>query len=120
MTRVIDYKTGKVESGKVEIVDWALLNSDYEKYSKSFQVLCYVYMMHKKSVINLPVEAGIISFKNLSEGFLKFAKKESLYSRKKEHLIGNETITHFEKELKQLILDICNPAIDFIEKDLNS
>ena len=119
VTRVIDYKSGKVESNKVELVDWEDLTSDYDKYSKSFQVLCYAYMMHQKHKIQLPVEAGIISFKNLNAGFLKFGKKESTYARNKDQLINEDTLKHFEKELQNLILEICNPTIDFIEKELD-
>ncbi|MBL85524.1 MAG: hypothetical protein CMO82_02575 [Winogradskyella sp.] len=119
VTRVIDYKSGKVDQGKVEIVDWEDLTTDYDKYSKSFQVLCYAYMMHKKKLIDLPIEAGIISFKNLNSGFLKFGKKESTYSRNKNQLISEETLNNFEVELKKLITEICNPNIDFIEKELD-
>jgi len=119
ITRVIDYKSGKVEQNKVEIVDWEAITTDYDKYSKSFQVLCYAYMMYKKGKIQLPVEAGIISFKNLKEGFLKFGKKASTYSRNKEQLIDNDTLNNFEAELEKLILEICNPDIDFIEKELD-
>ncbi|MFC0603544.1 PD-(D/E)XK nuclease family protein [Winogradskyella pulchriflava] len=118
VTRVVDYKSGKVEQNKVEIVNWEDLTTDYDKYSKSFQVLCYTYMMHQKNLISLPVEAGIISFKNLSEGFLKFGKKESSGSRTKDQLITEETLIKFETELKKLILEICNPDIDFLEKEL--
>ena len=118
-TRVIDYKSGKVESNKVEIVEWEELTTDYNKYSKSFQVLCYTYMMRQKKKIQLPVEAGIISFKNLNAGFLKFGKKESTYSRSKDQQINEETLNNFENELEKLILEICNPNIDFIEKELD-
>lgn len=119
VTRVVDYKSGKVEQNKVELVDWKDLTSDYTKYSKSFQILCYAYMMHKKNLIKLPIEAGIISFKNLKEGFLKFGKKDSSYSRTKDQLITEETLYNFEIELKKLILEICNPEIDFIEKEID-
>lgn len=119
ITRVIDYKSGKVEQNKVEIVTWEDLTTDYDKYSKSFQVLCYAYMMYKKAKIQLPIEAGIISFKNLKEGFLKFGKKGSVRARTKEQLITEDTLTNFENELHNLILEICNPDIDFIEKELD-
>tara|TARA_Y100000589_G_C26886863_1_gene520378 strand:- start:453 stop:683 length:231 start_codon:yes stop_codon:yes gene_type:complete len=76
-------------------------------------------MMHKKKLIDLPIEAGIISFKNLNSGFLKFGKKESTYSRNKNQLISEETLNNFEVELKKLITEICNPNIDFIEKELD-
>ena len=118
-TRVVDYKSGKVEQNKVELVNWEDLITDYDKYSKSFQILCYAYMMHQKNRIELPIEAGIISFKNLNEGFLKFGKKESSHSRTKDQLITKETLHDFEIELKKLILEICNSDIDFIEKELD-
>ena len=120
VTRVIDYKSGKVEQNKVEIVDWKNITTDYDKYSKSFQILCYAYMMHKQNLIQLPIEAGIISFKNLSSGFLKFGKKASTHSRTKDQLITEETLNNFEIELKKLILEICNPELNFIEKELDS
>ena len=119
VTRIIDYKSGKVEQNKVEITNWEDLTSDYDKYSKSFQVLCYAYMMHQNSLITLPIEAGIISFKNLNGGFLKFGKKESARSRTKDQLITVETLNNFEIELKKLIIDICNPDLDFVEKELD-
>ncbi len=116
--RIIDYKSGRVEQSHVEIVNWEDLNSDYKKYSKSFQVLAYAYMMQLSGTIQLPVEAGIISFKNLSNGFLKFAKKDKSGSyAKKDILITNETLAQFNEELKQLITEICNPNIPFTEKE---
>ena len=119
VTRVIDYKSGKVDQSKVEIVAWEDITTDYDKYSKSFQVLCYAYMMYQKKKIELPVEAGIISFKNLNEGFLKFGVKESIYSRNKNQIITEDTLKSFEIELKKLITEICNHNIDFIEKELD-
>ena len=75
-------------------------------------------MMQKSNMSNLPFEAGIISFKNLSSGFLKFAKKESSHAKQKNAIITEETIETFKLELKKLILEICNPNIDFIEKEV--
>jgi superfamily I DNA/RNA helicase len=119
ITRIIDYKTGRVEQNQVEIVNWDEITTDYKKYSKPFQILMYAYMMHLMGTINLPIEAGIISFKNLNAGFLKFAKKDkSGNGAKKDVLITNETITNFKAELKQLILEICNPNIPFTEKEV--
>ncbi|TXE12877.1 PD-(D/E)XK nuclease family protein [Seonamhaeicola algicola] len=117
-TRIIDYKTGKVNQTDVEIVNWEDITTDYKKYSKSFQVLTYALMMQQSGLIKLPVEAGIISFKNLSAGFLKFAKKEKPSARTKEHLITEDTINSFSAELKHLILEICNVNIPFTEKEL--
>ncbi len=119
IVRIIDYKTGKVEQSSVEVVHWEDITTDYTKYSKSFQVLMYAYMMHLSGDIKLPVEAGIISFKNLSKGFLKFAKKDKAGAyAKKDILVTPETLDSFSIELKQLILEICNSNIPFTEKEL--
>ena len=118
ITRIIDYKTGKVLPNQVEIIDWDVINQDYTKYSKSFQVLCYAYAMFHDGKVNLPLEAGIISFKNLGSGFLKFAKKEGTHDRNKNTEISEDILLSFEKELKKLIIEICNPKINFLEKEI--
>ncbi|WP_100611235.1 PD-(D/E)XK nuclease family protein [Confluentibacter lentus] len=119
ITRIIDYKTGNVQQNQVEIVNWEDLTTDYDTYSKSFQILSYAYMMLLSGEIKLPIEAGIISFKNLNSGFLKFAKKDkSGNGAKKDFLIAQDTLNAFQEELKKLIIEICNPTIDFVEKDI--
>ena len=119
ITRIIDYKTGKVNQGQVEIVHWDDLTTDYDKYSKSFQVLAYALMLHLKEPFTNFVEAGIISFKNLQgDYFLKFAKKSAPRSSDKNQQISEETLANYFIELKKLILEICNPEIAFTEKPL--
>jgi hypothetical protein len=113
ITRIIDYKTGNVEKSHVVVQDWDDITTDYKKYSKPFQVLSYAYMLYKTNKINLPVEAGIISFKKLGSGFIKFNEKNGNGT-----LIINDTIEAFEIQLKKLILEICNPKIDFVEKEI--
>ncbi len=114
--RIIDYKTGKVNSKNVEIIDWPEIITDYD-YSKAFQLLCYALMYNDKRSIN-NIESGIISFKNLSPGLLKFATKDTPRSRKKNTSITQETLSIFQKELKNLILKICSAEIPFTEKEV--
>lgn len=119
VTRIIDYKTGQVTQANVEVVDWDAITTDYKKYSKSFQVLSYALLMQQSGEIKGAVEAGIFSFKNLSSGFLKFAKKEkSGNSAKKEVLITEETLKMFSEQLKKLIVEICDIETPFIEKEV--
>lgn len=114
--RIIDYKTGSVSPTQVEIVDWSAITSDYE-CSKAFQLLCYTLMYHLKNPITT-VEAGIISFKKLGTGLMRFATKPKKGSRTKDNAITQETLDLFVHELKTLILDICNPDIPFMEKEV--
>ncbi|WP_281989764.1 PD-(D/E)XK nuclease family protein [Aquimarina aggregata] len=114
--RVIDYKTGKVTRNDVVLMDWEVITEDY-KYSKAVQVLAYGYMQHNENPISEAFTAGIISFKNLKEGYLKFGTKESIRS-KPNHNITNETFEAYLSQLKKLILEIFNIEIPFIEKEV--
>ena len=114
--RIIDYKTGKVESKNVEIVDWEEVTTNYDR-SKAFQLLCYAFMFNGKKTVT-SIETGIISFKNLKEGLLRFATKEKKGSRKKDYPITQDTLSLFYEELKTLIQEICNSEIPFTEKEV--
>jgi len=115
--RIIDYKTGKVESKHLNVTDWQEITKDYDNYSKSVQVLTYASLIALEKGIKFPAEAGIVSFKNLKSGFLKFQKKEA-GTRQKDSLITEETLELFQNELKNLIMEICDPEIPFIEKEI--
>ena len=117
--RIIDYKTGRVEQSKVEVVEWEELTLDYDQYSKPFQILTYALMMHAAAPLPGDFEAGIISFKNLQGGFLKFSKKDKKgQGAKKETNISPEIREAFKEQLKNLILEICDPKIPFVEKEI--
>lgn len=109
ITRIIDYKTGKVMASELKLKDWELLTTDYKKHAKAFQVLCYALMMQKEGNLAQEMEAGIISFKNLSSGFMKFSEKST-------EKISPELLTTFEKHLLQLVEEILNIDIPFTEK----
>jgi transposase len=113
VTRIIDYKTGKVESNQLKISDFSSLSNDY-KNTKAMQVMLYSYMYSatSKAEIN-DLESGIISFKNLQNGFLKmnFSKE----SRGKDFNVSKEKIDDFMEAIHQLILEILNPEIPFIQ-----
>lgn len=105
--RIIDYKTGKVETKQLNIPkDWQGFTEDYN-YSKAFQVLFYALL--KEESLGENAEAGIISFKNLKSGFMKCSLPKSENSLKA--LVGE-----FKIELESLILEILNSEIPFTEK----
>jgi len=115
--RIIDYKTGFVKQSDLEIMEWEEITQDY-KYSKVVQVLAYALMINK-DIPNENAEAGIISFKNLNSGFLKFGIKNSVYDKNKQQQITQEILNDYTMELKKLILEICNPEIPFTQKEIN-
>ncbi len=108
--RIIDYKTGKVDPNHLKLKDWALLTTD-EKFTKSFQILTYAYMYklnYLKTKKEQALESGIISFKNLKSGFMKFNGST----------IVEETLDAYLSELNQLLLEIFDQNIPFEEKEL--
>ncbi len=115
--RIIDYKTGMVSQTDLNLNEWKELTVDY-KFSKAFQVLAYALMMNQQIPIT-NAEAGIISFKNLGSGFLKFGMREKPGGRKKSEIINTEILNEFTTELKALILEICNPNVPFTEKEIS-
>ncbi len=114
--RIIDYKTGRVVKNDLIFTDWNLITEDY-KYSKVIQVLVYAYMQHKEKPIPDVFQAGIISFKNLQEGFLKFGIRETTRG-KANHEITNAVFDEYLVQLKKLILEIFNIEIPFTEKEV--
>jgi len=108
--RVIDLKTGKVDSKHLKFKDFKQLISDYD-YAKAFQVLFYALVYSKNYKVN-DMKAGIISFKNLNSWFMPI------------NFDGNTTIDgnileQFEIYLTELITEILDPNIPFKEKDVN-
>ncbi|MFD0965169.1 PD-(D/E)XK nuclease family protein [Pseudofulvibacter geojedonensis] len=109
--RIIDYKTGKVEPRELSIKNWNDLTQDYKKHSKAFQVLCYAYMINTEKQFSNPITAGIISFKNIKDGFMAFKENKS-------KLITQDTLKQFENQLEGLIKEINNINIPFTEKEV--
>lgn len=110
--RIIDYKTGVVEPSNLEISNWENVISDY-KNSKIIQVLAYALMTNNKLPYN-NIEAGIISFKRLKKGFMRFGIK----GKPKQTNITNEILNEYTIEIKNLIFEIFNKEIPFIEKEV--
>ncbi|NHM06012.1 PD-(D/E)XK nuclease family protein [Flavobacterium sp. CYK-4] len=109
--RIIDYKTGKVEKRNVSLSTWDALTQDH-KNDKIIQVLAYAYMYQEKAA-GLPIEVGIVSFKNLKSGFLPFsfkADKEAIFE------VNDQILTEFTAQIVVLLQEILNPEIPFEEK----
>ena len=109
--RIIDYKTGKVEKGTVALRSWDDLTLDI-KNEKIIQVLAYAYMFEKEAK-GVPIEAGIISFKNLKEGFLPFNFKSGKEETKN---IEEEILNHYLEQIVLLLSEILDETIPFTEK----
>ena len=113
VTRIVDYKTGKVSAADLKITDWELLVTD-EKYSKAFQVLMYAYIYLKSDEEEIPLpgtlESGIISFKNLKSGFMKVGGQT----------ISESQLASFVEKLDFLLKELYDLDIPFQEKEVQS
>ena len=111
VVRIIDYKTGKVEKGNVILKSWNGLTEDI-KNDKIIQVLAYAFM-YEQQANEKPIEAGIISFKNLKAGFLPFIIKEDKVSITE---ISALVLSNYLEQLVLLLNEILDVTIPFEEK----
>jgi hypothetical protein len=109
--RIIDYKTGKVDKANVILKNWDGLVADI-KNDKIIQVLAYAFM-YENNANGLPIEAGIISFKNLKSGFLPFGFKEE---KDVNSIINSEIMRDYLEQIVLLLNEILNIEIAFEEK----
>lgn len=114
--RIVDFKSGKVESSQLRMNDFSKILADY-KFSKGLQVLLYAYMYSQTKDYKIPKElqAGIISFKNFNAGFIS-VNFSPLYT-KADHKITDIRLNEFLTTLEDLLLEIFDPNIPFIEKE---
>ena len=109
--RIIDYKTGKVEKGSVALSSWDGLTEEI-KNDKIIQVLAYAFMFQNEEK-GLPIEAGIISFKNLKAGFLPFNFKTG---KEAASIITQEILDDYLEQIVLLLTEILDETIPFVEK----
>ena len=71
-----------------------------------------MFFKNNKTCKNL--HAGLISFRDLNKGLMKFGIRQS--STEIDHNIDEIKLKEFEKKLKKLILEIMDPNIPFSSK----
>ncbi|MFW5891843.1 MAG: PD-(D/E)XK nuclease family protein [Bacteroidota bacterium] len=108
-TRIIDYKTGKVDpASELKLTDWADLITQM-KLGKTFQLLMYANLFQKSKQSVNPVIPGIFSLRSIGKGLLS----PSIIIDKQKKDIDEQTLERFEKELKTLINKIFDKEIPF-------
>ncbi len=110
--RIIDYKTGTVTKPSVTLKSWDCLTEDI-KNDKIIQILAYAFM-YEPQAKGLEIEAGIISFKNLKNGFLSFNFKEG---KEVTEVISSEIMENYLEEIVVLLNEILNVDVAFEEKN---
>ncbi len=106
--RIVDYKTGIADNKELKFDHWDEIRTD-SNLSKSFQLLMYALMYQKMNpAITSNIVSGIITFRELSAG-LKTVKVNG------SDELNKAILSEFETQVKQLLTEIFNPAVAFIQ-----
>lgn len=110
--RIVDYKTGFVNSGNLKF-----LEIDDYKYEKAIQVMLYalLYSENYSMKEDQTIEAGIYSMRNLKAGYLKVNFSEKPKGR--DYIVNRDRIVFATKRISELITEIFNPSINFVESE---
>lgn len=103
---ILDYKTGRVVSTDLKLKEWDDLLIP-GKNDKLFQLLYYALLHSRDKNTGQDVEAGIISFRNLSQGILQPVLPNNTKL--------SEGISDFEEVLQQLLADLFDPGKPFAQ-----
>ena len=111
--RVLDYKTGKVSTGKRGIYDWSLMTND-AAYGQARQLLLYALLWNDVNPNQQADCAGIIALKEQKKGVLFVGEKTTETAR----TINTEMIKLLpkaEKMLSQILEALYDVAMPFCE-----
>jgi CRISPR/Cas system-associated exonuclease Cas4 (RecB family) len=108
--RVIDYKTGSVQSRELNLKSWDKLTGD-PQMAKAFQLLLYAWLYYKNQHDQRDnLQSGNFTLRKISSGFMKVKLPEG-----KE--IDQESMEIFEEMLVKLLEDILDPGIPFVQAE---
>lgn len=106
--RIIDYKTGVVETSGLNLKGFDDLFTN-KKYDKAFQLLCYT-LLYSIQEGKLTGQAAILPIKQMNKGLLPLRVDKSA-------ALSLGLIQQFKNGLISLIEEILNPNFPFVEKD---
>ena len=108
--RVIDYKTGNVSAGDLNLKSWDTLTTD-PKMAKVFQLLLYAYLYYKENKTDGgKLETGNITLRKISEGFMKVKLPDS-------GIFDQEALEILEEHLTGLLEAIFDPENPFTQAE---
>jgi hypothetical protein len=108
--RILDYKTGKVEPKNMVLESFDEMIDI--KFEKVIQVLAYAFLYEPNAAGRL-MEAGIISFKNMKEGFMPFTLKSD--GKQVTRLVTPEVLSDYTAQLANLLSVILDEEVPFEE-----
>lgn len=106
VTRIIDYKTGKVDARELKFKEWEKVTRS-SKQGKSFQLMMYALMYGQAHPQAHKLVPGILSLRNIKAGLLSLETPES------KEVITPQSVEAFQQELKLLMQEIFNTSLPF-------
>jgi CRISPR/Cas system-associated exonuclease Cas4 (RecB family) len=113
--KIIDYKSGSVSSSSMKFEEWDELKEDPD-LAKVVQLYTYAWLFRKeRNEKAVKIIAGIVSLRKLNEGFQQVLSVSS--SEKNDSHISEEDLTGFEKILKEILKEIYDFSIPFMQTE---
>ncbi len=104
--RVIDYKTGKIQSSELSFAGWDLPFTKSEKL-KNFQLLCYAWLYHQAHSGVTQIEPGIISTRNPARGL------QTMKHPGGKGILKPDDLRAFETRFIQMLGELMDPDMPF-------
>lgn len=109
-TRIIDYKTGKVQDNELKFDQWEEVTKN-SRNGKAFQLLTYAWLYHKMFPGTPSIEPGIASMRSANKGVLTLKLPEGKGALNAGHLAS------FEESLRALLGEIMDPDTSFSQTE---
>ncbi|MEI6122818.1 MAG: PD-(D/E)XK nuclease family protein [Bacteroidota bacterium] len=115
---IIDYKTGDTKS---KYFDFEKLLTDEQNMKNDyiFQLLSYAWLYNQNAptIEDKVLHCGVWGFKNLSEGLKLVQYASEPKSKSKQNNISAEILTQFENLLKDILVQLFSPDVDFVQTE---
>ena len=108
LVRILDYKTGYVDSRTLKKVDFDELFSD-TKYEKAIQLLTYAWLL-KDRFPKENLQSGIIALRNVNDPYLFLGNAV-------DEPLSEEKLNSFEKSLLDFFNELFDEKIPFIQTE---
>lgn len=112
---IIDYKSGTADKKNVTLTDWELLKSDTQ-LNMAFQLLFYGYLLWKYEKASVSARAGLLPLKKMAQGLLELNISQD-DNNNANQIISQDTLVQFEDTLNQILTDIFNPELPFVQTE---